>query len=88
LQNTIIEILKTKYLIELDERPMKGTSWLGDIALLNKEGIIDKELYFRIRKLTNVRNDVVHNTDTLTQEEIMIFINETKEIIKTLRTWE
>jgi len=88
LQSIVINIVKSKKVTDESELPMKGRTWSGDINLLHKVGVIDKELYFRLRKLTNVRNEVVHNTDTLTQEEILNIIYEAKDVIKILKTWE
>lgn len=85
LQKEVITIIRNKVLPTNPDLRFRRT-FISDVTELYKRGFIDKNLFGKIRQLTGVRNNVVHNTDTLTNEEIANYIFEIKEIIIQLRS--
>jgi uncharacterized protein YutE (UPF0331/DUF86 family) len=55
---------------------------MADVTELHSLGILDNSTYLRIRSLAQVRNQVVHNTETLTQVEITNYLEEIKSLIE------
>lgn len=54
------------------------------LSLLFETGVMDKQTFDEIKQLANVRNQIVHNTETLTQEEISYSLDRVKSLGKTL----
>jgi len=85
LQKEVIAIIRSKVLPTKPDMRLKRT-FIGDVTELYKLGYLDKNLFFKIRQLTDVRNNVVHNTDTLTHEEITGNISDIKDVILELKS--
>jgi hypothetical protein len=51
-----------------------------DLALLAKTKVIGTEIYSIISRLRHIRNEIVHHTDTLTQEEVTTYIEDVKKV--------
>jgi hypothetical protein len=55
-----------------------------DLNLLIKTGVIDRQTYVYMRKLNHVRNQIVYNSDALTQEEVLASMEDLKSLTNLL----
>lgn len=57
-----------------------------DVNLLRQSNIIEVDVLSHLASLIRARNQIVHNTDTLTREEVTYFIESMKRITEFLET--
>lgn len=58
-----------------------------DLKLLAETGIIDRKTQTYISKLNQIRNEIVHNSETLTKEEVTYYIEDIKALTELLERY-
>lgn len=85
----IYELVENKiFSIFPEQKPnYSSRSIVGDLMRLSNHGILNEDLHNEIRSFIRLRNEIVHEPETLRPEDIPIYIEKIRKVIKILDGW-